>query len=90
MKETNFSVLMVNHDVVRLHISVHDALAVAKIESLFTISNYAKSRQIFSYLQELKDIIPNIVVDEFWVEGSKVGVINVFEDKGWCFALHQE
>ena len=43
-----------------------------------------------SYLQELKDIIPDIVVDEFRVEGSEICVIDVFEDKGGRFALHQE
>jgi hypothetical protein len=42
------------------------------------------------YLQQLIDIISDIVVDKFWVKGSEICVIDVFEDKGGRFALHQE
>ncbi len=31
---TNLALLVVNHDIVRLHIAVHDALAVAEVQSL--------------------------------------------------------
>ena len=41
-----------------------------------------------SYLQELIDIVADIVVDEFRVEASEVGVIDVFENEGWRFTLH--
>jgi hypothetical protein len=81
---------MIDHDIVRLHVSVHYALAVAEVESLSSISTYPTSYEPHSYLQELKDIIPDIVVDEFRVEGSEICVIDVFEDKGGRFALHQE
>jgi len=82
---------MINHDIMRLHISVHNALAVAEVKCLHTISSYPHNQyKPFPYLQELKYVISDIVVDEFWVERSEICVIDVFEDKGGCFALHQE
>ena len=43
-----------------------------------------------AHLQELENIESNIIVDEFGVEASKVGIVDVFEDKGGCLALHQK
>ncbi len=42
------------------------------------------------YLQELIDVVSNIVIDKFGVEGSEICVVDVFEDQGRCFALHHE
>jgi len=55
----------------RFHVSVHDALAMAKIQGF----------------QELKDIESNIVVKEARIEGSEVGIVDVLEDKTRRFAL---
>ena len=55
----------------RLDIPMHDALAVAIIQCL----------------QQLVDVIPHIHVLEFGVQGAKVGIIDVFEDEGWCLGL---
>lgn len=60
----HLSVLMIDHNVMRFHIAVHDALAVTVVKCL----------------EELVDVIPNIEVVEFWVETPKVGIVHVFED----------
>lgn len=38
-------------------------------------------------LEKFVYVIPHIVIDEFWVEGPKVGVIDIFEYQRWCLAL---
>jgi hypothetical protein len=48
---TNLALLMVDHNVVRLDIAVHDAFAVAEVQSL----------------EELENVVPYVVVLEFWV-----------------------
>jgi hypothetical protein len=55
---------MVDHNVMRLHVPVHNALAVTKIQRL----------------EQLKDVISDIVVVEFGVEASEVRVVHVLED----------
>ena len=52
---------MIYHHVVRLHISVHYAFAMAKVQSF----------------QKLKDIESNIIVDEARVQGSEIGIVNI-------------
>lgn len=61
---TNLSLLMVDHNVVRFDVAVHDALAVAEV----------KGRQ------KLEDVVSNIEVGELGVEGAEVGVVDVFKD----------
>ena len=53
---------MVNHDVVRFHVSVHDALAVAVVEGL----------------EQLKNVVAHVVIGELGVQGPKVGIVDVF------------
>jgi hypothetical protein len=55
---------MIDHNVMRFHISVHDALAMAVVESL----------------EQLKNIVPDIDIVEFGIQTSEVGIIDVFED----------
>jgi hypothetical protein len=62
---------VVNHDVVRLDITVHDALAVAEVESL----------------EQLEDVVAHVVVLELGVEAPEVGVVDVFKDQRGRFAL---
>lgn len=64
-------VLMIDHNVMRLHIAVHDALAVAIVECL----------------EEFVDVVADIDVDELGVEGAEIGVVDVFEDERGRLAL---
>jgi len=64
-------VLMVDHNVVRLDVAMHDALAVAVVESL----------------EQLEDVVADIDVVELGIEGAEVGVIDVFEDERGSLAL---
>jgi hypothetical protein len=63
---TNLSVLMIDHNVMRLDISVHNTLAVAEVKSL----------------EELKDVEPDIDVIKLGVEASKIGIVDVLENEG--------
>lgn len=56
---------MIDHNIVRFHIAVHDALAVTEIQSL----------------EELENVIADIKVVEFGIEAAEVGVVHIFEDK---------
>lgn len=62
---TDFAILMIDHNVMRLHISVHDSLAVAEVESL----------------EQLKDVVTNIDVVELGVQASEIGVVDMLEDE---------
>ena len=58
-------VLMIDHNVMRLHIAVHNALAVTEVERL----------------EQLIDVISNIDVVELGVEGSEVCVVDILENE---------
>lgn len=62
---------MVNHNVMRLHIPMHDSFAVAEIQSL----------------QKLIDIETNIIVRETRVKRPEIGIVNVFKDQTRRLAL---
>lgn len=70
---THLSVLMIDHNVMRLHISVHDALAVTEVQGL----------------EEFVDVESDVEVREFGVQASEVGVVDVFENQGWSLTLGQ-
>lgn len=54
---------MIDHNVMRLHIPVHDSLAVAVVKGL----------------EELVDVVSYIDVVELGIEASEVGVVHVLE-----------
>lgn len=62
---------MIDHNVMRLDVAVHNALAVAEVEGL----------------EELVHVVANVHVGELGVESAEVGVVDVFEDKGGSLAL---
>lgn len=62
---------MIDHNVMRLDITVHDAFAVAEVQGF----------------EQLEDVVPYVVVLELGVEAPKIGVVDVFEDQRRCFAL---
>lgn len=57
---------MIDHNVMRLDISMHNTLAVAEVQSL----------------EELKDVEPDIDVIELGVEASEIGIVDVLENEG--------
>lgn len=55
---------MIDHNVMRLHIPVHDALAMAKVKSL----------------EQLEYIKPHIEVVELRIKATEIDIVNVFEN----------
>lgn len=62
---------MIDHNVMRFDVSVHDSLAVAVVKSL----------------EEFEDVVSHIDVVEFGVQASEVGVVHVLKDQGRGLAL---
>lgn len=56
---------MIDHNVVRFHVAVHNALAVTKVQSL----------------QKLEYVVADVEIVEFGVEAAEVGVVDVFKNK---------
>jgi hypothetical protein len=69
--EAQFPVLMIDHNVMRLHISVHDALAVTEVERL----------------EEFVDVESDVQVVELGIECPEVGVVDILEDERRGLAL---
>ena len=65
------SLLVIDHDIVWLDVPMHDSLAMAEVERF----------------EKFVDVVSNVIVDEFWVETSEIGIVDIFEYKGRCFAL---
>ena len=67
--ETELAVGVIDHDVVGLHITVHDAFGVAVVESL----------------QDLVHVKANVEVVEALVEFAEISIasVNKFSDNGW-------
>ena len=65
MPPTHLLLCVVNHNVVGLHVSVHDAPRVAELERL----------------QQLVDVEAHIVVRELGVEHVEVQVVDVLKDQ---------
>lgn len=64
---------MIDHNVMRLHVSVHDTLAVAEVQSL----------------EQLQDVEAHIEIVELGVQAPEVGVVDVLEYEGGRLALHR-
>lgn len=62
---------MIDHNVMRLHVSVHDALAVAKIKSL----------------EQLQDVESHVKVVELGIQASEIGVVDILENERRCLTL---
>lgn len=65
------SVLMIDHNVMRLNVPVHDALTMAVVEGL----------------EQLVDVVANIDVVELRIEAAEVGVVDILKDQRGCFTL---
>ena len=57
---------MIDHNVMRFHVSVHDAFAVAEIQRL----------------EEFEDVEADVEVVELGVEASEIDVVDKLEDEG--------
>lgn len=64
VNETQYSLFVINHDVVWLDISVHDAVGMAIVKSF----------------EQLKDVVPNIKVGQGGIEYLKVSIVHMFKD----------
>lgn len=62
---------MVDHNVMRLHVSVHDALAVAEIKGL----------------EQLENVESDINVVELGVQAPEVGIVDMLKDERRCLTL---
>jgi hypothetical protein len=62
-RRTYLSLLVVDHDIMGLNISVHYTLAMAEIQRL----------------QQLINIVADVVVLELGIQASEVGVVDIFE-----------
>lgn len=56
----------------RLYVSVHDSLAVAKVQRL----------------QQFVNVEPHIEVVELGIQAAEIDVVNVLENQRRCLALH--
>ena len=62
---------MIDHNIVRFHISMHNALAVTEIQRL----------------QKFINVKTDIIIGKTRVQGAEVCVIHVFENQAWGLAL---
>jgi L-lactate utilization protein LutC len=62
---------MINHDIVGLHIPMHDTLAVAEVQGL----------------EQFENVETNIVIGEAGVQCAEVGVVDSLEDQTRSLAL---
>lgn len=69
--ETELSLLMIYHDIVGLHVPMHDAIGMTEIQSL----------------EQLEYVISNIVIRQRWIQNLEIGVVDVFKDQGRSFGL---
>ena len=69
INETQFTLLVINHHIVRLHIAVHDAHGVTILESL----------------QQLVNVVPDVVIRQRGIQRLEVKVVDVLEDQAWSF-----
>jgi len=69
--KSQLSVLMINHDIMRLNVSVHDSLGVRIVESS----------------QNFEDVEPDVEVSETLVESPEVNItrVHILHDERWSF-----
>ena len=74
---------MVDHNIVRLDVAMHDSIGVSIIERLYGYGRCARAHEYVkgTYAKELVDIIPNVVVAQRGVEDLEVGVLHKLKDE---------
>ena len=81
---------MVNHYVVRLDVSVHDAFTMAEVQCLSFHEHISSRYSAQRYLEQFVYVVSNIIVNEFGVEASEVGIVDIFRDQAGRFTLRTE
>ena len=81
---------MIDHHIVRLDISVHDALTMAEVQCLSFREHISSRYSAQRYLEQFVYVVSNIIVNEFGVQASEVGIIDVFSYEAGRFALRTE
>ena len=72
VNKSEFAISMIDHDIVGLHITVHDAFWVAIVEGF----------------EDFEHVVPNVVVSEALVQLAEVSVagVNKFSDNRGSFS----
>mmetsp|Transcript_23785 Transcript_23785/g.52353 ORF Transcript_23785/g.52353 Transcript_23785/m.52353 type:complete len:234 (-) Transcript_23785:262-963(-) len=71
INESQLPLFMINHHVVRFHISMHDSLRVAEIQSF----------------QHFVDVVANVVVDQCRIQSFEISVVDALENETWSLRL---
>ena len=69
--ESYLSPLVIYHDIMWLHIPMHDSFAMAEVQSF----------------EQLVNVVADIIIDEARIQSPEVGIVDVLENKTWGFAL---
>lgn len=83
LRITCLSVLMVNHDVVRLDITMHNTLGVTKVQSLWRELDGEEAELASSHLEELKHVEAYVHVGEARVQRLEIDIVNILRDEAW-------
>ena len=76
INKSQLLLLVVNHDVVGLHISMHNSLAVTVVKCLKDNKKTTKT----TYQEDLENIIANIVELKLRIENLEIMVIDPFKN----------
>ena len=77
---------MVNHHVMWLDVSVHDALGMAIVQSLWITRSARRSLAVqgeSAHFEKFEHVISNIVICEPRVEHFEIDIMDVFCDQAW-------
>mmetsp|Transcript_4296 Transcript_4296/g.9737 ORF Transcript_4296/g.9737 Transcript_4296/m.9737 type:complete len:330 (-) Transcript_4296:185-1174(-) len=71
INQPQLPLLVINHDIVRLDIPMHDAIGMTIIQRL----------------EKLKYVVPNIIIREGGVQNLEIGIVHMLEDEGGGLGL---
>lgn len=69
--ESYLSPLVIYHDVMWLHIPMHDSFAVAEVQSF----------------EQFVNVVADIIIDKAGIQSPEVGIVDILENETRCFAL---